>query len=500
MTDHDFIKLNTSITTGSNAGAIQTDEEGNKKAVIELRLPQSLDIKDGIKSVDLQVGKIQNSLYNLPVADVPVDPEILKEDIKNKTAIRTKLYIGFWPYYIKTDGSVSPQNGLNYGHNLAYSLGYLARVEIPLTFEALDLNTALNTGHLFIRRVDTLLFGIEAALANAYRATADINPSRAEIVKFKISLSQDTFFLKLIPNVHIVDNTLSIGYLVGTPGLVKNKIEGLSGYTTLIDGVSPVFQTGMSFNYNEIWQTQLPTTSGVNLNNAGIPLNLICNEEMKKVLNFLPWLLPKTNKEMQAIDGMYDDYHQVRILNDDKSVSPIHYLPAYEKFYVLDSEIAKISTDWTEMKIQYAGSSSKFREKIVQSEWNNVPTILLSPVASVVLLLDGLGVSPQIMPINIQQAQGSSLTTSVPVIENFYPAANSVRDLHDVMLVSREAYSNTALFQIPPYSIQERNLRLRMAYITKDGQMFDLYIPPTGLFSVNLTFCVHKDTQQIPMN
>lgn len=120
--------------------------------------------------------------------------------------------------------------------------------------------------------------------------------------------------------------------------------------------------------------------------------------------------------------------------------------------------------------------------------WDNLPIVVMSPIASIVLTLDGMQVNQEFQPVNISQPQGASLTSTIPVIENFYSLAQTLRDLHDELVVAKESFDDTATYTIDSESGKQRTLKFSAKYITKDGRLHQIYIPPNGVFSLQLTF------------
>ena len=120
--------------------------------------------------------------------------------------------------------------------------------------------------------------------------------------------------------------------------------------------------------------------------------------------------------------------------------------------------------------------------------WSNLPMVVMSPIQSIVLTLEGVQVAQEYQPINMTTVGGSSLTSSIPVIENFYSMAQSLRDLHDELVVAKESFDDTATYALDTKGGMQRVMRLRAKYITKDGRLHQIYIPPNGVFSLQLTF------------
>lgn len=121
-------------------------------------------------------------------------------------------------------------------------------------------------------------------------------------------------------------------------------------------------------------------------------------------------------------------------------------------------------------------------------EWQNIPTVILSPIQSFVLILNGMNVSQEIHPINIAQPGSSSLISTIPIIENYYSLASTLRDLHDELVIIKDSYSDSAFYKLDTTSGQERTITLTLKYITKDGRLHQVYIPKNGVFTLQLTF------------
>lgn len=124
-------------------------------------------------------------------------------------------------------------------------------------------------------------------------------------------------------------------------------------------------------------------------------------------------------------------------------------------------------------------------------QWKNIPTVIMSPIQSFVLLLQGMNVSQEIHPINISQPGAASLNSVVPIVENYYSLATTLRDLHDELVVVKDTYTDSAFYKLDTTSGQQRTVTLTMKYITKDGRLHQLFIPKDGVFAIQLTFGIN---------
>ena len=159
-----------------------------------------------------------------------------------------------------------------------------------------------------------------------------------------------------------------------------------------------------------------------------------------------------------------------------------------------DTYVATIdrkTTITTERLIESSGASTTgngLANVHLKYMWNNLPIVVMSPIQSIVLTLNGIHINQEIQPINPEFITGSSLTSSIPIIENYFSYAQTLRDLHDELLITRESFDDAACYSLDTTSGQERTLTMSIKYITKDGRLHQLYIPKNGVFTVQLTF------------
>jgi hypothetical protein len=136
-----------------------------------------------------------------------------------------------------------------------------------------------------------------------------------------------------------------------------------------------------------------------------------------------------------------------------------------------------------------SGYSDVTRRSIkITTQWNNLPIVVMSPIQSFVLTLQGVQVRQEYQPINRVEGNASSLTSSFPVIENYYSLASSLADLHDELVIIKDGFNDQALYSLPTTAGESRVLRFTLYYITKDGRLHKLFIPKKGIFALQLTF------------
>ena len=111
MIDREYVKVNTSIQTGSNAENPITDEDGNIEAVIDLRLPENFFNKStGARKVDhveLKPTKLRLSMENTPIAQLPLDAEKTRTAPVDGTLV-SDCQLDVYPFSLTEDGQLLP--------------------------------------------------------------------------------------------------------------------------------------------------------------------------------------------------------------------------------------------------------------------------------------------------------------------------------------------------------------------------------------------------------
>ena len=161
--------------------------------------------------------------------------------------------------------------------------------------------------------------------------------------------------------------------------------------------------------------------------------------------------------------------------------------------YVYPSQITRIKEQYTKTTTKTVAKSSNVEYSgnvALTFTWENIPMVVLSPIQSIVLTMTGVQLNQEIMPVNIANTTnvGSSLVSTIPVIQNFFSFAASMRDLHDELVITKENFDNTATYSVSTTGGQERSIQISAKYITKDGKVHQIYIPRYGVFTVQLIF------------
>lgn len=587
MTDRQYIRLNTSIATGSNASDLISDENGNIEAKIDLRLPDNFvgqSASSGVKGVEMSTTKMRVSMMNTPIAAFGGHADNIFHNLALNG--KTNARIAIWPYLIRDDGVI---------YKSYYNRSTNTFLEIPNNLETVDKNEYLTSGKIYVYKPSTLEETLAQALtyclftSTSPRPQPDLTGTLASEYDWKTGVD----YVK----VHLAENSFSIQLstycgsyyhppvLYGTPGAYDlqsswryNETSPHDTYhrQTFIayqgrkyrrwefpaeleyrypDWSQAELDETTKFDYpvengelqlqqtpgEEIGASPFPYISSGNEGDGDLPstlksslsiacmVNIVGNKALHDAFPFLPWIkLAKNNSFFDGEDlyveqqspgsGVKRPYRIARYKVPDPTAPseyPTKYIWAYyddisgedDYYYVLDaagirfersgiktSTISYCEEEWEDtlteddprhwVQMTTAGYDLTYT-------WPNLPTVLISPIQSIVLLMEGVNVNQQVQPINIALPGGSSLTSAIPVIENYYSGATTIRDLHDELVVSKDAFANTPTFTVDPSISTERTIRFRLCYITKDGRLHHLYIPPTGIFTLQVTFCLY---------
>lgn len=183
-------------------------------------------------------------------------------------------------------------------------------------------------------------------------------------------------------------------------------------------------------------------------------------------------------------------HSELNVTNTVPAPKPLFDLEEGKYFYILATDSMIVNTSSLDpVTCVHPEHGQIFRNnRNLEFIWPNIPTVTLSPIASIVLTLSGLQMKQEIQPVNITDVTGSSLVTTIPVIENFYSLAQTLRDLHDEMVVAKDNFETTATYNVSITSGRERSIRISAKYLTKDGNMYQIYIPNNGVFALQLIF------------
>lgn len=215
------------------------------------------------------------------------------------------------------------------------------------------------------------------------------------------------------------------------------------------------------------------------------------------VNNYVSILRPAAFFYEEKVEGAYKRYiyyfQATKVLGETRALVDNGYTLFAENLVALNQytdekkDIVKAITYETQEVLTEGGYKGNVN---LSFTWDNLPMVVLSPIQSIVLTVRGMQVNQEIQPINMTDPTGSSLVSSIPVIENFYSMAQSLRDLHDELVVAKDSFDDTPTYKVPIRAGCERTITLSAQYIDKNGGLHQIYIPKNGVFSLQLVFGV----------
>lgn len=506
MTDRLYLRTNfSSATAPGSSGARSKDAFGDEYARIPLQLPGNLmDQTDQPRAIDMMLTKLSIPLGRVPVMQIPLEnideytfdihpiPPIPPPAAKAaRTSTRTsptaqasaaassglthldaKACCTVWPFRVNKYGGIT----LRYYNNAFFdplTASQTGMTQWPITRMRVPVNEVRGSPEyiqkiqLFKRTKSAFLQNVEeittflsdnftAALFNVLESRY---PNQLEIIDkyvmdFHVENSRLIFRLRKHGNSREIMIPFTDDYF--DEAGESRYPPPLCHYTTNANGVITQMNEdtlqGFSFVGNSYLRDLFP----------GLPWIRI---PQKSLIEFDP-----TTGNGQTIWG-WDEFCD----------------PSDTDIYVLDT--TGMTFSWAEEELyQDSDNSLVIHSKPATYKMDSLNLISLVPVSAFVVMINGLTITPQTYPVNINPANVSSAQiTSVPIIEVYYPLWDSIDDLSTSMIVSKDAFTNAAPFVLTPDSLRERNLTFEVYYITTDGAMHILTIPPGT--AINLQIC-----------
>ena len=466
MSEYKYIKINTSVHTASNKATLLKNAQGDVEAKISLNFAENfLSIpKTDILSLDLETTRMQLSLRNMPICVMPLNKALV-----TSAEFVSTCQLDVWPFCWLDDNRISPTNVsdsafpyyVNRGDNSLFNISFPSNLEdFP----------EVSSDSISIKNIGTLEQIFQDAIENAITfAASDSSTTPPTIhlstgVKPKISfedrslsLSYDTAAFTAMQTIPILWNQSFINNYE-TPQKVRDELGWYE------PPPKRVYSYNVTLNQDRTYNFAVPENMDVQ------PFNIVVNRAFRDTFNFLPWITVNTRSSA---------FSQSTIL-------PNVDLDENGCFYLLDCTTLKFQTSGPE-PVAIPPDDTVVGNVRITCTWDNIPLVSMTPISSIILKVDGLDIlTPEIQPVNLQTQ--SSITQSIPVIENYYIFAQSLADLHDDLIVTRDQFDANAKYSINPTAGLERLVSFTAHYITKNGVMKKIFIPPNGVFILQLTF------------
>lgn len=442
-------------TTPESSGGRRRDAYGNISSRIPLQIPGNfVDPTKTPKRVEMMLTKLNIPLGALPIAEIPLD-ELTRRD--SHVVIRTKGVMTIWPFYVRGDGSVDGDYK-SFGANIPLSEWKVERMVYPIQ-SLISSTSAVNEK---IRDIDATkmvkIFSVEDLMEFL---TMNLNSICEELLL--VALNQKFQFATV--NSHLVIRALNDGaetfYTPYTNLLVDARGQ--------IPGVLHAYGQVMS------WKTD---ANGV-ITEIADPtphfFSIVVNRYIRNMFSKLPWREINNNE--------VDVRAQIPNWNETNGGDPYFYaldtMSCDSSF--IDCGVAQVPRAFTDM----------YHLRGIEFNFDGFNMISIVPIQSFVVMLTGVTITTQSFPINLNSGnESAALTTSVPVIEVYYPQWSSVSDLSTNILIVKDAFTNAAPFIVDATALTTRDIAFSVHYINNDGTMHELWIPPNTNLSLQICFSI----------
>ena len=482
MSDRIYLRANfSSATAPPSSGAQQEDAEGNRYARIPLQLPSNIvDMTRSPSKVEMMLTKLSLPLGCVPITQIPVKEVIRQKGtpIRMKsTIIRTKLLFAIWPFTFDGHGNILPNQYVRTWYDPLYQV-----YDDPFPCWNMDLEVdEVDGSPQYIDKMRKIEREGVVDINLVEDLTRMLSLNLSELLRYVIDGRGDWNAMKWHIDFKVVNSRLQMGvYMEGgdiTDELVQYFPMSWRLFRKVFNDVT-TREGDPLFYYTQTGEGQIDNRAVDTFN----MFSIVGNKELVSLLPGLPWRAVD-NSTLTPFDmetGAGQALKNWTTLNEGDSM-----------FYVLDTSNVNV-TFGPETKSLPTSSSDTATGYDVGREviysFDNLNLISLVPINSFVVMLNGLTMTPQTYPVNINPRNVSAAqTTTIPIIEVYYPMWNSIEDLSTNLVVSKDAFTNAAPFVLGPDALQERNLTFEVYYVTNDGGLHLMTIPPGSC--VNLQIC-----------
>lgn len=151
--------------------------------------------------------------------------------------------------------------------------------------------------------------------------------------------------------------------------------------------------------------------------------------------------------------------------------------------YLLDTTQANLSFHRDYVRTTYGLTN------MAKLHFSGADVTSMTNISSFIVTMGGASFNQQVHPVNFSPTTASAAqTTTVPIIEVYYPLLQKPTDLTTDLLIIKEAFSNAAPIRINPSLLRERSITFKVWCILKDGRMREVLIPSSAVFAMQICF------------
>ena len=443
-------------TTPESSGGKKRDAYGNISSRIPLQIPGNfVDPTRVPKRVEMMLTKLNIPLGALPIAEVPLDT--ISRFSATEMSIDTKGVMTMWPFLMRADGLIEGDY-TTFGATCPLADWCVQKMIYPIQ-SFISSRSAINEKIRDLEATKMLkIFNVEDLMEFL---TVNINDVFNGLVAVDGVVDQKFQFAAV--NSHLVVRALNEG--------AQTFYSPFSNLLTDAWGSRPFNAEGQVMT----WRTNANgVITGVS-NPTPHCFSIVVNRYIRDIFSKLPWR-EVCNDDLAA---------NTKIPNWNETNDGDPY------FYVLDTMTCDSSFIDCGLNQVPSTYTDMYHVRGIEFNFDGFNMISIVPIQSFVVMLTGVTITTQSFPINLNTGNASAaLTTSVPIIEVYYPQWTSVSDLSTNILIVKDAFTNAAPFMVDATALTSRDIAFSVHYINNDGTMHELWIPPNTNLSLQICFSI----------
>lgn len=439
-------------TTPESSGGQRRDAYGNISSRIPLQIPGNfVDPTKTPKRVEMMLTKLNIPLGALPVAEIPLH-EISDQPSPHIT-IRTKGVMTMWPFYIRGDGRVYGTYD-TFGAIVPYQNWAVERMVYPI--------------QSFVSQTSSVNEKIRDL-----EATKMVKIFNTEDLMEFLTMNINYVFNRLVGSV-----TQKFQFATKDSHFVVRTLnEGTETFYTPYSNLLIDARGQMAHNEGQVMTWRTDAAGVVTAISNPIPrfFSIVVNRYIRNIFSKLPWR--EINNDELTGDKQIANWNETN--EDDPYFYILDTMTCNSSF--IDCGLIQVPDTYDEM----------YHVRGIEFNFDGFNMISVVPIQSFVVMLSGVTITTQSFPINLNSGNVSAaLTTSVPIIEVYYPQWTSISDLSTNILIVKDAFTNAAPFMVDATALTAREISFSVHYINNDGTMHDLWIPPNTNLSLQICFSI----------
>lgn len=505
MTEPEYFRVNVSTATSTPT---YDEATGERKAEVDMLLPSNLiNVADKVERAEMAVMKMKVPLALIPSAEIPIRPEVNYSP--SAGFVQTTGVIGIYPAYITENN----RNIVLYdSEDELYpikksSIDVLPVYLTPQVKTKLAGGSSMKEKKIGVHSFDSITEFLECLSRALNAAVENAIPKTNYLYNGTLynGLPLNTCFQFLLNS----DNTITLRAIMVTdsgraetnpiPGNkpVRGCIIPEGGVQYLRKRSAQYPDDALAVNtvfYTEGYETEqwISDEGSFVSKPAHIEVSypqshpmrifIACNRVIRDLLPCLPWIRkisdPTTDSSRYGDEFFLLDTTQAVVEYHQDYVMSKHLYVVGGTSVLPDGELDSVES----FDHRYCAVDFKFIES---------DAVSISQVSSIVLTMNGAAFNQQVYPINFDQSEMSSAqTTTVPIIDVYYPLCTRPSDWTTDMIVVKSDFTNAGPVTINPMMLKERSIKFKLYYITASGEMREMLIPSGSPFIFQLCFAL----------